>query len=278
MTTPSALARVLSVAQAEVRLGVTEKPFGSNNVKYNTAFYGRPVHDQRFAWCAVFQWWCYQRAGIPTSIFPKSARVFTIRDWFAARDRFGRTPRVGSLVIFDFSHIGIVEKVMPHSIQTIEGNTDAAGGRTGGRVMRKVRSRGIQGYCYPAYNRVPGKPTAPKATAPAAKRTQQGPAHRPRSTPMTGLGDADVTKLSRAIGLAVTNALLGAPAGRGHDATTVGQSLYRIQSNLNRDDRQTKRLAKLQVLLHEGRTDEAQAILAVMLTDHPLPEDAPPPP
>lgn len=155
-----AVAQLLRAAQKEI--GVAERPRGSNNVKYNTKFYGHEIHrrpgdDPRVgAWCVVFQWWCFQRAGIPTSIFPKSANVFQTRDWFKKRDRFGHLPHVGSLVIFEKSHIGLVEKVLKNGrIQTIEGNTDPSGSPTGGQVMRVTHGRddGIQGYCNPDYTR-----------------------------------------------------------------------------------------------------------------------------
>ena len=38
--------------------GVTEKPAGSNNVEFNTHFYGREVHDgddgRTYPWCVTF--------------------------------------------------------------------------------------------------------------------------------------------------------------------------------------------------------------------------------
>ena len=83
-------------------------------MKYNTAYYGHKVHNvgsTNYAWCVVFQWWCFQKAGIPTSIFPKSANVFAVRDWYKKRGRYSSRPRVGSLAIFSFSHIGLVVKV-----------------------------------------------------------------------------------------------------------------------------------------------------------------------
>ena len=57
--------QVLDVARAE--LGTKESPAGSNNVKYNTAYYGREVYDglwdTEFPWCVVFLWWCFRQAG-----------------------------------------------------------------------------------------------------------------------------------------------------------------------------------------------------------------------
>lgn len=186
--------RLLDIERAQ--LGTQERPHGSNQVKYNTAFYRRPVRNEghtNYAWCVVFQWWCFQRAGIPTSIFPKSAGVFAVRDWYDRKNRFNHTPRVGSLVIFSFSHIGMVEKILPHGrIQTIEGNTDVSGGRTGGKVMRKIRHSGIQGYCHPDYTRVrptphpaphPHPPPRPaRATAPARPAAVHLPAQHPVAT------------------------------------------------------------------------------------------------
>lgn len=57
---------LLAIARAE--LGVRESPANSNNVKYNTAYYGREVHDtatETYAWCMVFIWWLFQRAKAP---------------------------------------------------------------------------------------------------------------------------------------------------------------------------------------------------------------------
>ena len=46
------LNRLLSLADAEV--GVSEYPPNSNNVKYNTWFYGHSVSGASYPWCAVF--------------------------------------------------------------------------------------------------------------------------------------------------------------------------------------------------------------------------------
>jgi hypothetical protein len=157
-----ALDRLLSVARHEVKLKVAEDPPGSNNVKYNTKFYGFEIHRKPGdnprvgAWCVVFQWWCFQRAGMPTSIFPHSASVANTTAWFRKQNRFAHTPHVGSLVIFTSSHIGLVEKVLTNGrIQTIEGNTDGSGSPTGGQVMRKTHGPhdGILGFCNPDYKR-----------------------------------------------------------------------------------------------------------------------------
>ena len=49
-------------------------------------------------------------------------------------------PHKGDIVVYKFSHIGIVESVNANgSLNTIEGNTDQAGSREGTTLRRKVR-------------------------------------------------------------------------------------------------------------------------------------------
>jgi hypothetical protein len=134
---------------------------GTNNVKYNTAYYGHEVSDPTgdgHAWCVVFIWWVMRKAGVPATVFPKVASVFkqknaNVRDFFKARHRFmsaSSMPEPGHLVIFKSSHIGIVENVQGNTIFTVEGNAS-------NRVRRRSYSRGsskIDGYCHPAYELV----------------------------------------------------------------------------------------------------------------------------
>lgn len=44
--------RLIAIANGE--LGISEYPPNSNNVKYNTWFYGRQVSGKNYPWCAVF--------------------------------------------------------------------------------------------------------------------------------------------------------------------------------------------------------------------------------
>lgn len=52
-------------------------------------------------------------------------------------------PAVGDIVVFSFSHIGIVESLGDNSLGTIEGNTNEEGSREGKEVARKTRSKSI---------------------------------------------------------------------------------------------------------------------------------------
>jgi hypothetical protein len=157
MGRPAVVKRLIDIESREKeRLDSIQSPLGSNKVKYNTAYYGRQVEGPAYKWCVVFQWWCFQKAGIPTSIFPKTAAVFTVRDWFKhpSRNRYfppSTMPIPGDLVIFKYSHIGLVEAVHADGrISVLEGNKSD-------RVMRVTHRRtdtDIDGYCRPEYHKV----------------------------------------------------------------------------------------------------------------------------
>ena len=40
------------------QLNVREDPPESNNVRYNTWYYGREVYGKAYPWCMVFVHWC----------------------------------------------------------------------------------------------------------------------------------------------------------------------------------------------------------------------------
>lgn len=69
---------IVDVALAEE--GTRES--GTNNVKYNTWFYGHAVSGGDYAWCAVFVAWCANQAGVPTSVIPKEAGVSGLKTFF----------------------------------------------------------------------------------------------------------------------------------------------------------------------------------------------------
>ncbi|GAB3286923.1 CHAP domain-containing protein [Kineosporia babensis] len=166
--------QVLSVARSQ--LGIVEGP-RANEVKFNDWYYGRHIYGSSYAWCAVFVSWVAAVAGA-TAVIPKHAYTPSGAAWFQARGRWGSTPRVGAVVYFRWpgmgriSHVGLVEAVRSDgSIVTIEGNTDAQGSRTGGRVMRKIRRSYIAGYGYPNYDgSTPPVTIPPTPATPAAGR------------------------------------------------------------------------------------------------------------
>lgn len=169
--------QVLKVAVSQI--GVCEKPKNSNNVKYNTWFYGHPVSGGNYAWCACFIDWCFEQAKAG-SLFPHNANAAYAQDevvskcggaWVmkkntskATRKAYLAKAKPGDIVDFDFGrmdayrrHIGIVEKVSGNQFICIEGNTtpDGKSGSqsNGGMVCRKTRSYlSVCSAARPAYN------------------------------------------------------------------------------------------------------------------------------
>lgn len=147
----STLERFVEIARSEI--GYREE--GDNRTKYG-AWYGMDGQ----AWCGMFMSWCGERAGVLGSSIPKFAYTPAGYQWFRDQGRTGRDPRPGSLAFYEFPgmgricHVGVVEAVLRDGrIQTIEGNTDADGSRTGGGVWRKKRSTAtVVGYGHPTFD------------------------------------------------------------------------------------------------------------------------------
>lgn len=148
------LQKLLNIALNEV--GTVEDPPESNNVKYNTWYYGHEVSGKDYAWCMAFVQWCFDQAGYPlqdakgksgeTPMSNRTASCFQLLSWYKEHypDTIVSAPMPGDVVIFDFSHTGIVvDRLGEDSIKTVEGNTSPDNGgdqRNGGCVAIKVRS------------------------------------------------------------------------------------------------------------------------------------------
>ena len=138
---------VLALARQE--LGIRESPAGSNQVKYNTWYYGRAVSGSAYPWCMVFVQWCFDQVGAAALLPLRTAscgalmRAAQKANLWVTQDFLP-----GDVVIYDFSgsgstdHTGIVERITSTGVTAIEGNTSQAGSQSnGGEVCRKHRSR-----------------------------------------------------------------------------------------------------------------------------------------
>lgn len=140
---------LLTIARKQIC--VTEMPPGSNNVRYNTWYYGREVMGSAYPWCAVMVQWCFDQAGVKLPL-----RTASCGDLMRAAQAAGSWVvsnfQPGDVVIFDFSgkrsttqHCGIVEAVLPDfGVQSIEGNTssgDYGSQDNGGGVFRRRRAQ-----------------------------------------------------------------------------------------------------------------------------------------
>lgn len=155
---------LLALARGE--LGVKESPANSNNVKYNTAYYGREVHDtaiETYAWCMVFIWWLFLQAGAPELFYGggRTASCSALMSYAQAHGQWVTGDyRAGDIVILDIpgnkvrtDHCGIVVTPLTTGVRTIEGNTGAGNDANGGTVMERTRPASwILGAYRPQYD------------------------------------------------------------------------------------------------------------------------------
>ncbi len=124
---------------------------GPNN---STEFAAEADHANNQPWCATFLVAMFRRGGMRLP----SESAYTPTMLNGLKHRIINGPQVGALCFLYFAskgrvaHCGLVEAVRSDGrFYNIEGNTDKAGGRTGGRVMRQLRSRNGWTFVMPDY-------------------------------------------------------------------------------------------------------------------------------
>ena len=125
------------INKARSFLGTKEEPPGSNNVVFNTDYYGHAVSGNNYAWCAAFVWDMFRMCGASELYYDGKRTAYC-----PALQKWGRennlslsdvhAVRPGDLVLYDWNgnktadHIGICVSATASTITTIEGNTDDA--------------------------------------------------------------------------------------------------------------------------------------------------------
>lgn len=132
------------VATAKNEVGTKEKN-GTNNVKYNTWYYGHEVSNapggDKYAWCAVFVAWCAKQALGNNNVIPKNASAGGIQEaivskggaWvlkgsFAKNATSAAKCKPGDIFTVDpnhnsvADHVGIIVSVNGDKFSTVEGN------------------------------------------------------------------------------------------------------------------------------------------------------------
>lgn len=122
------------VRKAQSFIGTHEDPIGSNNVVFNTDYYGQPVSGDDYAWCAAFIWDLFRLCGASELYYDGKHTAYcpTLQSWgkksgLVLPDVHAAQP--GDIVLFDWTgnktanHVGICETATPSAITTIEGNT-----------------------------------------------------------------------------------------------------------------------------------------------------------
>ena len=142
---------------AKKQLSVRESPAGSNNVRYNTWYYGREVSGSAYPWCMVFVQWVFDQAKVKLPV--RTASCGRLMD---AAKKSGcwvtKDFRPGDVAIFNFpggaatDHCGIIESASEKGVVTIEGNTGSTSDADGGQVQRRERAmQYIVGAVRPIY-------------------------------------------------------------------------------------------------------------------------------
>jgi len=170
------------IALARTQVGVSEDPPGSNNIVYNTEYYGGPSN---LPWCVVFIWWLFKHAGA-SYLFcggNKTAWCNYVRDWAQAHGQWVTEDyRPGDIVLYNWNsddeldHIGLVVEAHGNSLTTIEGNEGdkvsvcARGGLTVTGAYRPKYSSGSA----PAAPSEPAAPTYEDPDSPGTYTVKSG--------------------------------------------------------------------------------------------------------
>ncbi len=144
---------------AESYIGTKESPKNSNNVLFNTWYYGHTVSGSAYPWCCVFVSFCLAKAGITN--LGKYASCGAMINGNKSRYHSGSSGiQRGDIVFYSFSsahdHTGIVKSVASSTIEAIEGNTSLTSNDNGGSVMQRTRKKSvIYGYIRPDFDAEP---------------------------------------------------------------------------------------------------------------------------
>ena len=170
-STSSGASAVVNMAVSQ--LGTVESPLGSNNIKYNTEYYGGPVSGDSYPWCCVFVWWVFKECGL-SSLFnggEKTAYCPSAVQWFKNQGQWVTgNYQPGDVIFFDWNangtadHIGIVESASGNVVTCIEGNASNA-------VSRVNRSSNIIGAGRPNYGTPTTTATKPSVTQSSSKES-----------------------------------------------------------------------------------------------------------
>lgn len=163
----TAVERVLDIARSYI--GVKESPANSNNVIFNTHYYGREVYDglwgTKFPWCCTFQWDIFRMAGCSALFYggKKTASCPTLYGYHRQKGQIVpfEEGKPGDIVLMSWSakrnadHVGLLEAHNGSTLTTIEGNTSVGNNGNGGMVMRRTRKKSeVLAIIRPAYETI----------------------------------------------------------------------------------------------------------------------------
>jgi len=143
------------IEKAKSFIGTTEYPPNSNNVIFNTDYYGRPVYGANFPWCMTYVWDIFRMCGASDLFYggQKTASCPELMEWAKRTGQFVTGEyREGDVLIMDFDdekdgdHTGFCIRDNGSDVTTVEGNTSSnnyGSQSNGGGVFEKTRSKSI---------------------------------------------------------------------------------------------------------------------------------------
>lgn len=134
----------LRIAQTQV--GVRET--GRNSGPEVDAYLSSVNLGPGYPWCAAFVHWAFETGAASIAVpCPCPDTAGALRLWDLCPDwRVTDGPQSGDVFVIDhghgLGHVGFIESVDPVGVLvTVEGNTNASGGREGDGVYRRTRRR-----------------------------------------------------------------------------------------------------------------------------------------
>jgi hypothetical protein len=129
---------------AVTQIGVEEIPKNSNSGPEVEIYLKSVGLTKGYSWCMAFVYWCTQKAALQTAVKNPLKRTAGVLDQYNSRPLLAQAiPQPGDVFIMDFGkglgHTGLVEKIVGHTLYTIEGNANNEGSRNGYKVCRKKR-------------------------------------------------------------------------------------------------------------------------------------------
>ena len=144
---------IMSLAYYEAARRVRE--VGGHEKGPDVEKYQKVTSGHHEVWCASFVSWCYFSCGVGLIDGNGSKSVAALKKWAVDHGHWrprtaGYTPPSGAVVIFKFSHTGIVVEGGAAEDRTVEGNTwsgEAGAQQNGDGVYLRSRNHGIiDGY------------------------------------------------------------------------------------------------------------------------------------
>lgn len=152
------------------QIGISERPAGSNNIKYNTDYYGQAVSGDSFPWCVTFVWDGFRLAGL-SQLFcggQKTAYCPFVENYARAHGQWVTAGyREGDLLLYDWNGDGIADHI-GYCAGASGGNVISIEGNLSDKVQQVTRAQvTVKGAYRPAYESDSGSADPEPAPSPS---------------------------------------------------------------------------------------------------------------